>query len=96
MNNPNAKFKPEMSANITFTNKSVDNAVVLQQDYVVDNGDEKFVFVLEGDIAKKRIVKLGGRSDNTVLIEDGLNIGETLINVGFQGLNDGDKVTLVN
>lgn len=96
MNNPNGKFKPEMSANITFTNKSVDNAVVLQQDYVVDNGDEKFVFVLEGDIAKKRVVRLGGRSDNMVLIEEGLNVGETLINVGFQGLNDGDKVTLVN
>lgn len=96
MSNPESKFKPEMSANITFTNKSVDNAVVLQQDYVVDNGDEKFVFVLEGDIAKKRLVKLGGRSDNMVLIEEGLNIGETLINVGFQGLNDNDKVTLVN
>lgn len=96
MDNPNGKFKPEMSANITFVNKSVDNAVVLQQDYIVDNGDEKFVFVLEGDVAKKRIVKLGGRSDNMVMIEEGLNIGETLINVGFQGLNDGDKVLLVN
>lgn len=96
MNNPNGKFKPEMSANITFTNKSVDNAVVLQHDYIVDNGDEKFVFVLDGDIARKRVVTLGGRSDNMVLIEEGLKTGETLINVGFQGLNDGDKVSVVN
>lgn len=96
INNQNGKLKPEMSASITFTNKTVDNAVVLQHDYIVDNGDEKFVFVLDGDIARKRIVTLGGRSDNMVLIEDGLKLGETLINVGFQGLNDGDKVSVVN
>jgi membrane fusion protein, multidrug efflux system len=96
IDNKNGKLKPEMSANIIFTNLKVDNAVVLPQEYVVDNGEEKFVFILEGDIAKKKILTLGGRSDNTVLVEDGLNIGETLINVGFYGLNDGDKVKVVN
>jgi RND family efflux transporter MFP subunit len=96
LDNSDRKLKPEMSANITFTNLKVDNAVVLPQDYIIDNGDERFVFVLEGDIAKKKIIKVGGRSDNKVLIEEGLNIGETLINVGFQGLNDGDKVSVVN
>ncbi|MDD5360658.1 MAG: efflux RND transporter periplasmic adaptor subunit [Ignavibacteria bacterium] len=94
--NKNGKLKPEMSANIIFTNLKVDNVVVLPQEYVVDNGTEKFIFVLEGDIAKKRVLTLGGRSNNTVLVEQGLNIGETLINVGFYGLNDGDKVKIVN
>lgn len=96
LDNSDRILKPEMSANITFTNLKVDGAVVLPQDYVIDNGEEKFVFVLEGDIAKKKVVKVGGRSDNKVLIEEGLSIGETLINVGFQGLNDGDKVKVVN
>jgi len=96
LDNSDRRLKPEMSSNITFTNLKVDGAVVLPQDYVVDNGEEKFVFVLDGDIAKKKVVKVGGRSDNKVLIEEGLSIGETLINVGFQGLNDGDKVKVVN
>ncbi|MCX6159347.1 MAG: efflux RND transporter periplasmic adaptor subunit [Ignavibacteriae bacterium] len=96
LDNSDRRLKPEMSSNITFTNLKVDNAVVLPQDYVVDNGDEKFVFVLEGDIAKKKVIKVGGRSDNKVLVQEGLSIGETLINVGFQGLNDGDKVSVVN
>jgi len=96
LDNSSRKLKPEMSANITFTNLRAENSVVLPQDYIVDNGDERFVFVLEGDIAKKKVIKVGGRSDNKVLIEEGLNIGETLINVGFQGLNDGDKVIVVN
>ncbi len=96
IDNKNGKLKPEMSANIEFTNLNVDNAVVLPQEYIVDNGDERFVFVLDGDIAKKRILKLSGRSDNKVLVEEGLNIGETLINVGFYGLTDGDKVKIIN
>lgn len=96
LNNSDRKLKPEMSASLTFTNLTVNDGVVLEQDYIMDNGDEKFVFVLEGDIAKKKLVKLGGRSDNSVLIEEGLNIGDILINVGFQGLNDGDKVVVVN
>jgi len=94
--NSGGVLKPEMSANIIFTNISIDNAIVLEQDYVVDNGNEKFVFVLEGDIAKKRLLKPGGRSDNKVMIEEGLKSGETLIYIGFQGLNDGDKVTVNN
>jgi membrane fusion protein, multidrug efflux system len=96
INNSGGILKPEMSANITFTNIKTENAIVLEQDNIVDNGDEKFVYVLEGDIAKKRLLKLGGRSDNKVLIEEGLKSGETLINVGFQGLNDGDKVVVNN
>lgn len=96
LDNSDRRLKPEMSANMTFTNLKVDDAVVLPQDYIIDNGDEKFVFVLEGDIAKKKVIKVGGRSDNKVLIEEGLNKGEILINVGFQGLNDGEKVSVVN
>ncbi len=96
IDNKYGKLKPEMSANITFTNMKVDNVVVLPQEYVVDNGEEKFVFVLEGNVARKKVLKLGGRSDNKVLVEEGLNIGETLINVGFYGLNDGDNVKVIN
>jgi membrane fusion protein, multidrug efflux system len=96
INNSGGVLKPEMSANIIFTNIKTDNAVVLDQDNIVDNGDEKFVFVLDGDLAKKRMLKLGGRSDNRVLIEEGLQAGDILISVGFQGLNDGDKVVVNN
>jgi len=97
LNNQNGKLKPEMSANITITKETLDDAIVLQQDLIVDNGDEQFVFVLENnEIAKKRTVKLGGRNGNNVLIAEGLNAGDKLIVVGFQALTDGDKVQLGN
>ena len=95
LNNSKKKLKPEMSANVIITRHDVDDAVVLERDLIVDNGDEKFVFVLEGDIAKKRMVQEDGNTDNKVLITGGLNIGDKLIYEGFRALADGDKVKVV-
>ena len=96
LNNSERKLKPEMSANVQVTRFNVDNAVVLPQDLVVDFGEEKYVFVLENNVAKKRIVTLGGRNGNNILIESGLNPGDKLIYEGFQSLVDGDKVKIIN
>ena len=95
--NQDRRLKPEMSANITITKESLDEAIVLEQDMIVDNGDEQFVFILENnEIARKKTIKLGGRNGNKVLITEGLNAGDKLISVGFQVLTDGDKVQLGN
>ena len=96
INNSDRKLKPEMSANVQVTRFNVDNAVVLSQDLVVDFGEEKYVFVLENDVAKKRIVTIGGRNGNDILIESGLNLGDKLIYEGYQSLVDGDKVKVIN
>jgi len=96
LNNASGRLKPEMSANIEIEKSRIDDAVVLPQDLIIDYGNEKFVFVLENDIAKKKIVVLGGRSNNDVLITSGLNAGDKLIIEGFQPLADGDKVQVIN
>lgn len=90
-------LKPEMSANVEVTQATVNNAVVLPQDYIIDFGENnKYVFVLEGDIAKKRMISIGGREGNNVMISSGLNPGEKLIYEGFQQLADNDKVQVLN
>lgn len=96
LNNKDGRLKPEMSANIEIERSNSDNAIVLPQDYIVDFGNEKFVFILENDIAKKRVVSLGGRNNNDVLISSGLNQGDKLIIEGFQSITDGDKVQVIN
>jgi hypothetical protein len=84
-----------MNANIEISKQKKEDAVVIEQDYIIDYGDEKFVFVLEGDIAKKKVLELDGRDGNRVLIVDGLNLGDRLVVEGFQALADGDKVQVV-
>jgi membrane fusion protein (multidrug efflux system) len=96
LNNKERKLKPEMSATLEFTMLDIDEAVVIGQDQFVDNGEEKYVFVLENDVAKKRVIKIGGLSESKVYIESGLNLGEKLIIEGFRGLEDNEKVQVIN
>lgn len=95
INNRKLALKPEMSANIELSRAEHENAVAIPQDYIVDYGDEKYLFVLEDGVARKRDVVLGGRNENLVLIKSGLNAGDNLIIEGFQSLNDGEKVKVV-
>lgn len=95
LNNKDRVLKPGMNANVQISQYSKDNAIVIQQDLIIDYGDVQYVFVLEGDIAKKRDLILGGRNNNMVLIESGLNPGDKLITDGFHALKDGDKVQVV-
>lgn len=95
ISNKDRILKPGMNANVVLSEFTKESAVVIPQDLIVDYGDVQYVFVLEGDIARKRELKLGGRNGNQVLIESGLNPGEKLITDGFQSLKDGDKVQVV-
>lgn len=93
--NPGGKLKPEMSANIILSKETISDAIVLTQDQFVDNVEEQFVFVLQGDIAKKKKITLGGRNGNNVIITEGIEAGETLITEGYEFVSDGDKVHVV-
>lgn len=95
INNREKLLKPGMNANVQISEYTRTDAVVINQDLIVDYGDEQYLFVLDGDIARKRVIKLGGRNENMVLIESGLNPGEKVIYEGFQSVKDGDKVQVV-
>lgn len=95
INNKSRVLKPGMSANIEISEYSQENAIVLDQNLIIDYGEEQYVFVLDGDIAKKRVIKLDGREGNQVNVVSGLSAGEMLIYDGFNALKDGDKVQVV-
>jgi membrane fusion protein, multidrug efflux system len=95
INNKERLLKPEMSANVELARSESKDAIAIPQEYIVDYGDEKYLFVLEDGIAKKKEVVLGGRNENLVLIKSGLNAGDKLIIEGFQTLTDGEKVKVV-
>lgn len=94
--NKDGKLKPEMSANILIEKSVITDAIVLPQDLIIDFGNDKFVYVLENGIARKKIISLGGRSNNNVHVTSGLNSGDVLISEGYQSVSDGDKVQIIN
>lgn len=96
MNNRDGRLKPEMSADIEVTKSFIEEAIVLPQDLIIDFGNDKFVFVLENDVVRKKSITLGGRNKNNTLVTGGIRKGEKLVIEGFQSLTDGDKVQVIN
>ncbi|HAX48422.1 MAG TPA: efflux RND transporter periplasmic adaptor subunit [Ignavibacteria bacterium] len=95
ISNSQKLLKPGMNANVLILESTQPNSVAIQQDLIVDYGEEQYVYIANGDIAQKRVLKLGGRNGNLVHILEGLNPGDQLITEGFQALKDGQKIQVV-
>ncbi len=79
MDNAENKLKVGMFADITLITASVDEAVVIPSEAVMQSGDELYVYVANGDKAEKRVVTTGIEEGDYVQINSGINIGDKVI-----------------
>jgi len=96
INNKDRILKPGMNAGVEISQSEYSDAIVIPQDLLIDYGEEKFIYVLEGEVAKKRDVTIGGREGNNVLVKSGLNAGDKLIIEGYLSVKDNEKVQVAN
>ena len=95
-----AILRPDMAARVTFAGKAKADAteeakkafVTVPQAVVRKVGDTAFVFVLRGDTVNRTQVTLGEAQGQIVVIESGLEGGETLVLDPPAELKDGDTV----
>jgi membrane fusion protein, multidrug efflux system len=91
--NPERKFRPGMSANITAILSERPNALTIPNEAVFGSGDQSFVFVVKPDSTVSRVaLTLGTRMADAVEVLDGLQKGMTVVRAGHQKLFDGGKV----
>ena len=93
--NKDLRLRPGMytNTNINFGERNI----ILLQDMSIQKqigSNEKFVFVVEDGIAKRRAVKTGKVYDNTIEIISGIEAGEVIVTKGAGRLIDGDKVEI--
>ncbi len=98
--NPGGVIKPEMVANIQVVRRTLDEAVVVDQDALVRKEDGYAVYVVEGSgtdlTARMRPVETGPSQADRVVVESGLEPGDRLITVGQQQVAEGDRVRIVS
>ncbi|UCD23653.1 MAG: efflux RND transporter periplasmic adaptor subunit [Gemmatimonadota bacterium] len=100
LDNPEGIMKPAMVANVRVQRERLSGVLVVPQHVVLRSADGYKVFIVSasnGDhVAAARTVVLGPTSGNRVVIEQGLEVGDLLITVGHQLVDDGSRVRVVN
>jgi membrane fusion protein (multidrug efflux system) len=91
--NPQRKFRPGMSANISVVLSERANAITIPNEAVFANGDQTFVFVVKQDsTVSRQPITLGTRLTDAVEVVKGLDKGAKVVRAGHQKLFEGAKI----
>jgi len=95
--NGNELLRPGMFARVYIDMGEVEAFVVPSSSVLVQEGtNERFIFVADGNVASRRVVKPGKRFDDKVEIAEGdLKVGDNLVIDGQARLTDGLKIEIV-
>lgn len=93
-----ASLKPNQMALVHILDYAAPNAIVIPVNLVQTDEKGKYVFVAVTEngtlVARKKPVLVGQMQGDMIEIKTGLTAGDQLIVQGFQGLYDGQKVSL--
>jgi len=89
--NPEGALKPGMFLTVRLEQDQRD-AVIIPEEALVPEADKQFVFVIDGDVATKREVKIGRRTPGSVEIVTGIAAGERVVTEGTQSVRNGGRV----
>lgn len=89
------KLRPGMFASVYLQTNTHDDAIVIPRDALVLDSLGDTVYIKSGDVAERREVRLGLRSENSVEVIEGLGEGDLLIVIGQDGLADGTPVSVL-
>lgn len=93
VDNPDRKFRPGMSANVSAILSERPNSLTVPDEAVFSEGNQTFVYVVTPDNSVVRTaVTLGARQTASVEVISGLSPGMKVIRAGHQKLYDGAKV----
>jgi multidrug efflux pump subunit AcrA (membrane-fusion protein) len=94
MANPKIELRPGMFATAQILLPGVEKAILVPRKAVLTdpNTESAQMFVIAGDTARVRIVRVGESVDGTVRILSGISSGDILATSGLEQLFDGAKV----
>jgi RND family efflux transporter MFP subunit len=96
LDNTELLLKPGMFARVTLITKNKDDVVIVPRDVVLGGMvDEPYVYIVKGETAHKRLVKIGVKQGDKWEILDGLEPDEMLVVNGMNYLVDDSKVRVV-
>jgi len=92
--NPERLLKPGLFAKVILYTAEARDTVVVPVTAILYEGKNMKVYVVDGDRARLRNVKLGSKYDDLMEIVEGVKGGEVLVVAGQQNLAEGAKVNV--
>jgi membrane fusion protein (multidrug efflux system) len=89
------KLRPGMFASVYLQTDTHGDAIVIPRNALVLDSLGDTVYVKSADVAERREVRLGLRSEDLVEVLEGLAEGDSLIVIGQDGLADGTPVSVI-
>jgi RND family efflux transporter MFP subunit len=94
--NENNQLRPGMFVNAAIVVQQKDSVLTVPPEVVLSQMGGRFVYIVEGETAKKRIVQVGLETKDRIEIIDGIQAGEQIVVKGFETLRDGSKVKIAD
>ena len=88
-------LRPGMFVNAFIITRTNENALILNKDAIVYDGNKRFVFVVKDSLAYKLPVEVGFEDASRIEIIEGISDTANVIIVGQNGLRDKTKVKIV-
>lgn len=92
----NGKLRPNMSCKMKIANYENSNAIVIPISVIQKTAEGDMVYIAVGNKAKSVPVKIGRTSNGLAEVLSGLNDGDRLITEGYEELDNGEAIQLVN
>lgn len=89
-------FLPGMYAEVTLTTEVHADVPIVPKPALVHEDEQTFVFIAEGERAKKQLIEVGLSDDDFVEVVAGIEAGERIIVAGQTGLKDGGLIVEVD
>lgn len=97
LSNPKRLLKPGMITRTEILQTTERKALLVEESIVQQiDQDKHIVYVIKNGKAEQRDVALGARQNTMVEIVSGLQPGDSVVTVGYQGLVDKQAVTIAN
>jgi multidrug efflux pump subunit AcrA (membrane-fusion protein) len=90
--NPGGRLRPGMLATMEVPRRTLEGALLVPLEAVVDLGEERALFVADGGVARRRVVELGPVLGERVVVAAGLAPGERVIVEGEERVAEGQPV----
>ena len=97
IDNPQAQLMPGMVCKVSITdNAKTEEIIVPNQTIQIAADGSRYVWLADGDVAKRQFVKIGGLNDNGIVVAEGLSVGDKIIVEGFQKISEGMRIVAKN